>query len=343
MPTPVSPEKATRELSLAIKGHANQAWKVWPLLPPALPPDLVLRAMKKVLIDDHAVGVVGRSLPDEYFPLFLEAIAKLPLGPLVVAAQSVQHVEARRREVLGEVLKQVGQLGVFSASASQLHARARAFATGEPLVEACRQILLVADREEYWPYHRLMLVSVLMEDASDASMDVLIAEAHRALAGAPDEVDELRECLRWCKPPKRALGALSALLDSKVTAAGGPAALPVLAKAIGLAKVPARLTASFATGEGPLSVHVELDTGNRAWWSVSVSRPGGKEHRTFGPEGADGPWTKLPALTTASEYSAWLRSVLAFTSTRKLEGCWLIRSSLRGKDRERLLAWLSGR
>lgn len=355
MGTPVSTAKATAELELASKGKPNQAWKLWPLLPPALPVELVRRAMKKVLIDDHSVGVVGRSLADEYFPLFLEAVTALPPTPLAIAARSVQHAETKRRDRLGEVLKGISQLGVFSASNSQLQARARTFAKNADLVEAARQILLLADREEYWPYHRLMLVSVLMEDASEASMDVLIAEAHRALSGPPDEVDLLRECLRWRKPPKPALRPMIELLDSTASAAGGTAALPRLAKAIGLAKVPTGLRASFTVGLDDVDLRVELDDTQREWWLVELHRRVEKARRrvsrgdgrpisrmTFGPERREGRWKGLPRLTDLTAYASWLASLKRFLRTKRLHRPWLSRCSLRGSDRDRLVRWLSG-
>jgi len=345
MGTPVSIAKATRELELAASGKPNQAWKVWPLLPGGLPVDLVRRAMKKVLKDDHSVGVVGRSLADEYFQSFLERVIAMPPTPLAIAARSLQHVESKRRERLGEVLKSVSQLGVFSASTSQLQARARTFAKNADLVEAARQILLLADREAYWPYHRLMLVSVLMEDATDASMDVLIAEAHAALSGPPDEVDLLRECVRWRKPPKPALRPLIELLDSTASAAGGSASLPQLAKAIGLSKVPRRLSATFTLGLDDVDLRVELDDSQREWWLVELHRRVDRrpiERIVFGPERREGRWKGAPRLADLTAYAAWLSALKRFLKTKKSHRPWLSRCSLRGSDRERLVRWLSG-
>ncbi|MBM4777450.1 MAG: hypothetical protein GQE15_07075 [Archangiaceae bacterium] len=201
MPKPISLQKATRELEAAVAGEPQQLWKVWPALPEGLPLSLVSRAMKRIVERNHDVGVIGRALPSAYIDTFLEVLAQKPAWPLVVAARSVVNVEASRRSVvLGRVLKCVEQLGVFSASRSQLEARVRVFVKDEHVVEAARQIVLHATFDELREFHRLMFVSLLMEDASEASMDALIAEAHEATKSA-ERIDRLRECLRWRKTP----------------------------------------------------------------------------------------------------------------------------------------------
>lgn len=349
MGTPISIDKAIKQLTLCRDDKANEMWKLWPLLPAGLSEPLVRAAMKRVLGSEHGIGVIGRSLPIEYHAPFFSLLEGRPKWPLAVAARSVEHVpDADRREVLGEVLRQVGQLGVFSASVSQLQARARAFSKDPHLVEAARQIVLTASFDEMRTYHRLMLVSVLMEDGSDASLDVLIAEAHRALAGAPEEVDQLRECMRWRKPPKPALSPLIAMLERTVSRAGGDEALPALAKHIGLGRAPRVLTASFSghvqAKGGALSLRVELDTSARRWWWVELRRGRGKPVVTveLSPQGRTGNWAKAPALADFTEYPAWLAAVKALVGVQAFSATWLGRSSLRGKDRARLEAWLAG-
>lgn len=347
MGKPITVQRATRQLTLARDDKAHELWKLWPLLPKGLPTDLVLAAMKTVMRGDHAVGVVGRSLPDEYFPQFLEIVEALPKTPLAVAALSVKHLQARRRAVLGEVLKCVGQLGVFSASASQLQARARAFAKNPALVEAARQIVLTVQFDEIRTFHKLMLVSVLMEDASEASMDILVAEAHRALNGEPEAVDQLRECLRWRKTPKPALKPLVALLEATTREAGGASALPSLTRSIGLARVPKRLTASFTATAvvkgGTLTLGIELDSKAKRWWSVEVRR--GEKARVsaqFSAAGHRPGWPGLPPLHDFGEYPRWFEALQAFVGLERFETTWMSASSLRGGDRKRLVGWLTG-
>lgn len=332
MAKPISLQKATRELEAAVAGEPQQLWKSWPALPDGLPLSLVGRAMTRIVARNHDVGVIGRALPSAYIDTFLEVLAQKPAWPLVVAARSVVNVEASRRSaVLGRVLKCVDQLGVFSASRSQLEARVRVFVKDEHVVEAARQIVLHATFDELRDFHRLMLVSLLMEDASEASMDALIAEAHEATKSA-ELIDRLRECLRWRKNPSPRLEPLRALLESR-TEEDLEETIAALAKRAGLARTPKRLKASFhgsaPTKRGELSVDVHFDSEATVWWRAEAGT--GLPRQTL-----------APALTSPLGYREWLVTVFRAAGVKRFERTTLLRSSVRGEDRVRLLSWLSG-
>ncbi len=346
MAKPISLQKATRELEAAVAGDTQQLWKHWPALPDGLPLKLVGRAMKRIVKRDHDVFVIGRALPSAYVDTFLEVLGHKPSWPLVVAARSVVHVEASRRSlVLGRVLKCLRQLGVFSASRSQLEARVRLFVKDEHLVEAARQIVLHGSFDDHRDFHRLMLVSLLMEDASEASMDALIAEAHSATK-SPERIDQLRECLRWRKKPSARLEPLRALLDARTAESVGTA-IASLVKQVGLARAPSRLRASFhgqaQTKRGELSVDVHFDSDASVWWHLraGVGMPQ-KHFVTAAPGVSEHEWPGVPEITSPLEYREWLTAVFHAAGVKRLERIQLMRSSVRGEDRMRLLAWLSG-
>lgn len=346
MPKPISMQKATRELEAAVAGKPQQLWKSWPALPDGLPLTLVGPAMKRIVASNHDVGVIGRALPPAYIDTFLEVLAQKPAWPLVVAARSVVNVEGSRRSVvLGRVLKTIKQLGVFSASRSQLEARVRVFVKDEPVVEAARQIVLHATFDELRDFHRLMLVSLLMEDASEASMDALIAEAHAATK-SPERIDALRECLRWRKQPSARLEPLRALLDARTAESVGTA-IASLVKQVGLARAPSRLRASFhgqaGTKRGELSVDVHFDSEASVWWDLraGVGMPP-KHFVSAAPGVCEHEWPGVPALASPLDYREWLAAVFRAAGVKRFERSQLMRSSVRGEDRMRLLAWLSG-
>ncbi len=212
MPKPISTAAALRALNAAVVGKPQTLWRDWPLLPAGLPLDLVEQAMRAELTSQHSIGVVGRALPEAYVAPFFAALKALPKWPLVVAAQSVEnHVDGPRAKPLTLVLRAINRLGVFSASRSQLEASVRRMVSSEPIVEACRHVVLRAQFDEDRQFHRHVILSVLLEDGSDASLDALVPDFERA---RHDEAHAraLRECLRWRRTRSAQLERMKALL-----------------------------------------------------------------------------------------------------------------------------------
>ena len=317
-------------------------------LPDGLPPELLRGVFERFLTKGHAVSVAGRRLNPHYVDLFLEVLEGKPLWPESVAARSLaaNSPEVRAAQ-LSEVLRKVGQLGIFSMSRSQSEARVREFAKDPALVEAARA-LVRSPFAEGRAFHRFAFLSVLAEDASEESIDALLPFVHEALKKRDESLDVLRGVVRWRKKPKPALTPLIHLLEETAQSRAGVAQREPFARTLGLKTVPKKLSFRWwaqaaakvkgvAWGAG-----LKVDCDAEPWFTVQLNhldvRP--RCSTRFQSNGAEElNELALPRLASLEAFPAWFADV-----SRTLQIRWtrsgLLGASLRGSGRSALEVWL---
>lgn len=338
---PFSVRKATRVLTDFVRPDRQDdvtAWALFGALPSGLDHALVRAAFARAMTTSHGVRSAGRKLNPEYVELFVEEAARHPSWPDCIAAIALPSgPRAQRARQLGELLKKIDQLGVFSMSRSQAEARVRAFAKDELFVEVARQIVAAGEFDDVRAFHRYAFVAVLVEDASPESLDALLPLVHAALDRG-EELDVLRDIVARRKTPSPALAPLRALLERSAAAREGLKRLPAFATALGLAESPKNIHFTWwADGDG-VHATVRADFDADPWFEVIVERRRIAYSR-FSSKGVEIDELDLEPIDDLCGFPEWF-----IATTFHMNARWsrqgLTACSLRGKKQQALLRFL---
>jgi len=164
----------------------------------ALPPGLNLELVRAAYDEDIQVEIEAevaiRDVRPTYFDQLQDVLSGKPRWPIAVAASVATTIEELKR-----VKRFTTNLQSPSMTDAMERERCREYANDELFVEACRRIVLLAEPpfrgpNFAWPYP-LSYLRVLAEDASPASLDVLLNEVNRATTTEPGLLAPLRRIL----------------------------------------------------------------------------------------------------------------------------------------------------
>lgn len=285
--------------------------------------------LRRSLVGKHSnlVQTIGRAVKEPHIGAFLRAAARaLP--------------KSFDRERLGSI-----DVERDDRHAALTRVLAFEFSDDDVLVALRRALAvlpeLMTKQTNSTGFHRQHFAQALLADGSDDSLDTLMPFIDCALGGDDALLDDLREALRLVRlsPATR---RIASVLDAASTREGKRAGAAEVATAAALSKTPPRLEFWFSNTlrqRRAFDLDVRVDTRKTQWFEVQLTI--GTRRARFAPRVDERSERRLPKLASLAKYDAWLREVLELTNTRALKGT-LLTSSLRGRDRERLLSWLCG-
>lgn len=195
---------------------------------------------------------------------------------------------------------------------------------------------------------RLDLLAVLVADGSAASLDALIPHLDAALVGRDARLDRLT-ALRTHAVHTPALDALFAEIEDTLEARQAASPALALGPVIGVGAVePLWFRASICSHEAlhgapRVQAHVNVDSREAAWFSVSVSvrrTMADFDHVWFDATEVRGELRGL-GRCAPDELPRWLADVAARVQATFAEP--RVSTGLRGKKRARIASWLAGR
>lgn len=299
------------------------------------PPDLVRIALRRLHDAKMPLLPSCRKLPDAAVPLLLEVLD----GPERVFLDSFAQGPVRGEHVR-EAGDRIAQLDLVLTT-RQGSARLAALVREPRMVEAAQATVASAGLGV------AKLLPVLAHDASEASLDALLPLVHAATRGDCPGLDVLEEGLR-----PYARGAVQQevlpLLARAVSTRAAGTPLQAFSRALGLPTGDFQFSATVESRETAVglmrraSLSLQLDSTRVPHVRVFVvdrkgPNPTGWRCDDFVCQGR----LSLPALESLAALPEWKVAV-----AKKLRVRWdaprLVKSSLRGNARERLVAWLAG-
>jgi hypothetical protein len=345
----VSRQRAERVLGALSRGegvdHAEQ-WTVLRALPPGLDRELVFRAFETSLTRPHDASSLGTGLTPEYLELYRELVERRPTWPQAIAARHLTAATPQARaEELKVTITRLDQLGVFGLAPAQAEARVRAFAADPHFVEVVREVVAGADFAKGREFHRFTLMSVLLEEGSQESVDVLLPSIQRALEEGGAQLDGWRALLRSKRQLSAEVRPLRELLEARAASRRGGLHKDRVARALGLKTNPLHLGwkwSATAIGERGWSASLHVDFDADPWFCARLSD--GERSTTADSNGLKGDPLKLGPLADLLDFPGWFAA-----ATRALEIAWgppgdstldeLSWSTLRGRSRHAVSRW----
>jgi hypothetical protein len=291
----------------------------------------------KLLRENEALHTFGATLGDEYVPLALEVLSKQRTCDGVFFS-SVPGASAGPR--FRELVKALTGLGY---EASTKRTALMKSLLGQPDVVAAAQAAVAAKGFDAW-----LFLDLLVADGSAESVDVLMPLWQRALKRKGEELTLLTSALEQGTTPavRAMLGSATAAIDERASVSkvgdlaerfGGRRADFVFQmglQTVEQAHGDGKLTMSFWFG-ARASPQADL-FGTRATRTLNAQRFSWHDGKTRENE------AKFPRLGSLDELPGWLASVAKGARCRwNPEPRW-VKSSLRGKARAGLIAWLLG-
>lgn len=307
-------------------------------LPRGLDPTFVRRVFDKLLSEDEAIQTFGRTLPDAYVPIARAVLAKKTSVDAVFLTHCALAAQPDGfRKAVGALLK----LGTLTTKTKASHLKAIA---AEPAYVSAAQTTVAVKGVDAW-----LMISLLAYDGSAESADILLPLVRQALAGGGENLDFFVQMLDDRAHATPTMQPLFAALDAAHDARSAIAKVGDLAERFGGKRADFTLKISFHThqqfrGQGKLSVSCYLFARGKPEASVFGGRWHGENSLRFdwedGKTKTNG--AKFPTLKSLDEFPDWKKAV-----AKKFRCTWspaplYFGTSLRGKARAGLLAWLVG-